>query len=142
MILVLLGVEHPINFLQTIFDVIPLKVSQITPISLMSQHTSLTSRSHQWSGKKSSFNVVGWWPLSAPWPHRPHYLFLSKPIDVHWASPGLPLPSGYATDTTTAAAHIVLTPHTDADAPPFWHSCCDVDFQAPTSFDGSKLVKM
>jgi len=68
--------------------------------------------------------------------------FLSKPIDGHRASPTLPLPTGYATDTTAAAAHIVLTPRTDADAPPFWHSRCNVDCQAPTSFDGSKLAKM
>ncbi len=46
MILALLGVKHSTNFLLTIIDVIPLKVSQITPISLTSQHTWLASRSH------------------------------------------------------------------------------------------------
>jgi hypothetical protein len=68
--------------------------------------------------------------------------FSSKLIDGHRASPALPLPTGYATDTTTAAAHIVLTPRTDADARPFCRSRYDVDFQAQTSFDGSKLAKM
>ena len=58
-------------------------------------------------GPKNSDHVVGWWPLSAPQPHGPHY-FLSKPIEGHRASPALPSPTGYATDSVTAAAHIVL----------------------------------
>ena len=85
MILVLLGVEHPTNFLLTIFDVIPSKVSQITPISLTSQHTSLTSRSHHRSDQKSSDHVVVQWPLSAPRPHQPHYVF----IKADWLSSGI-----------------------------------------------------
>ena len=61
---------------------IPSKVSHITPISLTSQHTSLTSRSHHRSDQKSSDHVVVQWPLSAPRPHQPHYFFYQSRLIV------------------------------------------------------------
>ena len=119
MILVLLGVKHSTNFLLTIFDVIPLKVSQITPISLTSQHTWLASRRHLAHITGPTKNAVTMFSdgghFQSPGRISPT-IFSSKLIDGHRASPALPLPTGYATDTTTAAAHIVLTPRTDADA--------------------------
>ena len=100
MILVLLGAEHPTNFCLSIFDVISLKVSQITSISLVSQHALLTSCSHHRFGPKkqwpccwmvATFSVLA---TSAPllfyqrglmviW-HHPHYHYHLVMLLILW----------------------------------------------------------
>ena len=91
MILVLLGVEHPTNFFLTVYNVIPLRVSKITPISfnVTARITHITvpqgSASSQTKTKKRSdqgFPMVATFSTSA---------ISALPIDGHQTSPAPPL---------------------------------------------------